>query len=80
MTSDGDPACFTPGVNSTPEELAAQAQAVAVVRAARIQRDQARLRLEDAIRAAYAANAHVRDIAHAAGMSRQRVHQIIRGQ
>jgi hypothetical protein len=66
---------------TSPEELARQAELVAKVRLARARRDTAAANttadLHRAIRAAYDAGALVRDIAAAAGMSRQRVHQIL---
>jgi hypothetical protein len=71
---------FTDGV-ATPEELAAQAEAVARVRAARVQRDKAvkdsnqRLRAE--IIRAVDVGASIRDVAKAAELTRQRVHQIL---
>lgn len=66
---------------STPEELARQAEAVARVRAARIQRDKAvaegNARLRTEIVRAINTGASVRDVAVAAELSRQRIHQII---
>ena len=71
---------------ATPEELARQARLLARVRAARENRDKADAlaanadqQLRSAIRAAYEAGAEVRDIVRAAGLSRHRIHQIIRG-
>lgn len=62
----------------TPDALAAQAQAVAKVKAARLQQDRAIADLDAAIVAAYAAGAAVKDIAAAAGLSRQRIWQRVR--
>lgn len=66
---------------TSPEELARQAELVAKVRAARARRDRAvadaTAELHAAIHAAYRAGALVKDIASAADMSRQRVHQIL---
>lgn len=66
---------------STPEELALQAEAVARVRAARIQRDKsvnkANERLRTEIIRAIGTGASVRDVAVAAELSRQRIHQIL---
>jgi hypothetical protein len=59
---------------STPEELARQAAAVAEVRAARIQL------LRDKIIKALNLGASVKDVAAAAELSRQRIHQIINEQ
>lgn len=71
---------------STPEQLARQARLLARVRAARETRDKADAaaaradqQLREAIRTAYNAGAEVRDISKAAGLSRQRIHQIVRG-
>jgi hypothetical protein len=73
---------LTTGVTS-PEELARQAELVARVRAARARRDlaveQTTAELHRAMRDAYDAGALVRDIAAAAGLTRQRVHQILNG-
>ena len=69
---------------STPEELARQAAAVAEVRAARIQRDKAVKEgtklLRDKIIKALNLGASVKDVAAAAELSRQRIHQIINEQ
>ena len=66
---------------STPSQLRRRAAAVSRVRAARVQRDKAvdtaTQRLKQAILDAISAGASVRDIAVAAGMSRQRVYQIL---
>ena len=69
----------------TPEQLARQARLLARVQSARKDRDRADAeqktaarQLHEAIRAAYDAGAEVRSIARASGLSRQRVHQIVR--
>lgn len=61
---------------STPEQIAAQAAALARVRADRIARDAANERLRASILAALAAGAAKKDIAVAAEVSRQRISQI----
>jgi hypothetical protein len=66
----------------TPEELHRQAEALARVRAARVERDRvtadAAENLRRAIIDADRTGASVRDVAAAAGMSRQWVWQILR--
>ena len=67
---------------TSPEGHAVQAQLLARVRAARVQRDESleentRL-LHQAIRAALDAGTPVKDVAAAAGLTRQRIHQIAR--
>jgi hypothetical protein len=62
---------------STPEELARQAAAVARVRAARAQRDQSTAALRAAIIDAVNVGAEIRDVALAAELTRQRIHQIV---
>ena len=56
-----------------------QAEAVAKVRAAREKRDRTTRELNQAIRDAYETGALVKDIAAAADLTRQRVHQIVKG-
>jgi hypothetical protein len=72
---------------STPEQVAAQAAALAKVRADRIERDKAvetveelDNRLRQSILAALEVGAATRDVALAAELSRQRISQIARGQ
>lgn len=65
---------------STPEQVAAQAAALARVRAARMERDAANERLKVEILAAIATGASIKDIAVAANLSRQRISQISRGE
>lgn len=60
----------------TPEQLAAQAEAVARVRAARLNRDRAAADLNAAILAALDVGAAVKDVAAAAELTRQRIFQI----
>lgn len=76
-------ACLTTRTMPTPEQLRLQAEAVAKVRAARVQRDRAvehaTQQFKTAILAAVSSGAAVRDIAIAADMSPQRIYQIIRG-
>lgn len=66
---------------STPEQLAAQAEAVARVRVARIKRDKAVAETSDELRreiiAAADIGASVRDIAVAAGLTRSRIYQLL---
>jgi hypothetical protein len=66
---------------STPEQLRRQAEAVARVRAARVQRDKAvastSKRLKKAIQDAASSGASVADIALAADLSKQRIYQVI---
>jgi hypothetical protein len=62
---------------STPEQLAAQAEAVAAVRVARINRDKANDNLRAAILAAVDTGASVRNVAMAAGITPQRVYQML---
>jgi len=69
---------------STPEQLRRQADAVARVRATRIQRDKAdkaaeraQQKFRQAVLDAVSTGAAVRDIAIAAGLSPQRIYQII---
>jgi hypothetical protein len=66
---------------STPEQLAAQAQAVAAVRAARVERDRvvtiASATLRRAIMAALDTGASVRNVAVAAGVTPQRIYQLM---
>lgn len=64
----------------TPEQAAKRAQALARVRAARVQRDKAYERLVQEILAALDVGAAQADIAVAAGLSRQRISQISRGE
>jgi hypothetical protein len=68
---------------ATPEELHRQAEAVARVRVARIERDRitghANRRLKRAVMDAIATGASVQDIAVAAELSRQRIYQMIHG-
>lgn len=61
---------------SSPEELAAQLEAVAAVRLARIKRAEATAELKRRIVAAVDAGAAVKDIAKAADFSRQRIWQL----
>ena len=61
---------------STPEQIAAQAQALARVRADKVERDKANERLRASILAALATGAARKDVALAAGVSPQRVSQI----
>ena len=65
----------------TPEELQRQADAVARVRAARVERDniteRANRRLRRAILDAIATGASVQDVAIAAELSRQRIYQMM---
>jgi hypothetical protein len=63
---------------STPDELRQQLDAVTQVRVARIERDRANEKLRAAIVKAMDAGAKPKDIAAAADISRQRVHQIYR--
>jgi DNA-directed RNA polymerase specialized sigma subunit len=72
---------------STPEQIAAQAAALAEVRANRIERDKAaehvaalNERLRQSILAALDIGAAPKDIAAAADVSHQRISQISRGQ
>jgi hypothetical protein len=66
---------------ATPEELARQAEAIAAVRVARIERDkvvkQANMNLRAAILAALDAGASVRNVAVAAELTSQRIYQMI---
>lgn len=71
--------CFSVRVTS-PEALRRQAEAVAAVRRARTERDEAVERLNQAIRDAADTGALYKDIAAAAGLSRQRISQIVRGE
>lgn len=65
----------------SPDQLRRQAEAVARVRAARVQRDKAVAaasnRLKKAILDATASGASVANIAEAAGLSKQRIYQVI---
>lgn len=65
----------------TPEQLAAQAEAIAAVRIARLKRDKvsadAEQELRAAIRAAYDTGASVRNIAIAANRTPARIYQIL---
>ena len=70
--TEGDKLCAVP----TPDELARQAEAVRRVSLARIRKDEAAREYNAAIRAALDAGATVRDIADAAGVSRQWVHKL----
>jgi hypothetical protein len=70
---------------STPEQLRRQSDAVSRVRAARVQRDKAdkaaeraKQKFKQAILDAVSTDAAVRDIAIAAGLSPQRIYQIIK--
>jgi hypothetical protein len=65
---------------ATPDELRKQLDAVTEVRVARIERDRAGVKLRAAIIKAMDAGAAPKDIALAAGITRQRVHQIYREQ
>jgi hypothetical protein len=65
---------------TSPEALRRQADAVAAVRRARTERDEATEQLKQAIRDAADTGALYKDIALAAGLSRQRVSQIVRGE
>lgn len=66
---------------STPEELRRQADAVAKVRALRVNRDntveRANRLLKQAMRDAISLGASVRDVAAAANLSRQRIYQLV---
>jgi hypothetical protein len=61
---------------TTPEQLQAQAEAIARVRAARIERDRITIELRRAIVDALNVGAAVKDVAAAAELTRQRIHQI----
>lgn len=73
----GDRVMFTTRV-STPEELTRQAEAVARVRVARINRGKATDELKREIVAAVDAGAAIKDIAKAADFTRQRIFQIVK--
>lgn len=74
LPTPGDIMCGVP----TPDELTRQAEAVRRVSVARIRKDEATREYDAAILDAIDTGAAVRDIADAAGISRQWVHKLSR--
>lgn len=74
LPTAGDIMCGVP----TPDDLARQAEAVRRVSIARARKDEATREYDAAILAALDAGATVRDIAQAAGVTRQWVHKLDR--
>lgn len=74
LPTPSDIVCGVP----TPDELAAQAEAVRRVSVARIRKDEAAREYDAAIVAALDTGATVRDIAQASGVTRQWVHKLDR--